>query len=557
MRQPKNSSLLNQTANMESRLHVLSNPYSIDYKKVILSIGVAFIGAYTLSNIMYGNRRKQSHEPRIIPGSAFFGCKPDVEHDMKSFLKACQNKHGDVFTLRMGNGEYSTFITDNKLMKRVLYSKHADFNKPSMTAKLRFGLDEVVQSDHATQLLSKAFHHGFSDPDNRNKLIQSLGLHTRRILKSLCTKSVDANEWCFPTIRLHEWIRNIVIKIELHVLFGPSFANSAELMDLYFDLERAVPLRLNGGQRVMFDAEISALLHKIHALCTETEQNHNDGALPHGIAMANTFCEENHYSKDSRNRLIIAFLWGSLSNSSHAMTWMMYRILESKKCTQQIVNELEIQKHVFDAHGANDCKFKLSQIRALLPTLSSVINEVFRYYAESNICRYLLHDIVIKDDEEKQCKLRAGDWVIGSCAFLHHNPKYFENPDTFIFDRFVDYNDDDKNGFNQKQAKHLLTFGSKCSGRAFAENLIVILCGFLLHNIEFKMIEGRKGGSGPRVGPVGSFSIPAIHEDDDMRFKWRRRDSVAVDNTSEVNDTAACQSLIYGNGRLLSQLLSK
>jgi len=549
-------------------------------QKLLIGVGVTVIGAYAISSWLYGARVKQANEPAIVRGQALSGCAPQIHHNMQEFLSKCQREQGDIFTLRMGNEAYTTFIMDNHMMKRVLYHKRADWSAVSERAKLRFGLTQIAQMPNGMNVLSDALHVALAQQSNLAKLTRCIQDTTATVMAQIIADEQAAEKWVFANETLNQWLKRLVVRIELNVLFGPLFANDAQFIELYFEFEKCVPLRLNGEQKVVDPAVMNRLLNKIQSVCDamfaaaaqqHDEKEEDNAHIPYAIQMVTDFCKKHSFCmQTTRNQLIVELLWASLSNSVHTMTWMVYHILSEPQCFNKIMAELQLQSAHFDIEQQSNCdvvqvpSLKVSELRKVLPSLCGVLNEVFRFYGQSNVYRYLAADITVSThDKLRTYHLRKGDWVAGCCSFLHRNEAYFKDAHQFQYNRFVDDDEDTLHRktkrrisrFNQKKAKNLFTFGSRCVGRHLAENLIVILCGFLFSNFEFQILDNNatkhQQCKVPRIGFIGAFSIADINYDDDLSFKWRRK-SMAM-HVPEISDDeiAMYQSVVYGNDALL------
>ena len=127
------------------------------------------------------------------------------------------------------------------------------------------------------------------------------------------------------------------------------------------------------------------------------------------------------------------------------------------------------------------------------PLLQSAIDEVWRHCPEMhvNVPHYALEDTKIK---EGTFTIPAGTQIFVCYGGISFDPKFFESPHEFRFDRFVSIADDGRLIF--KPDEHVAPFGlgkRRCAGEIFGKAQVYLMTANLLQNFKFR-VEDEKSG---------------------------------------------------------------
>jgi cytochrome P450 len=129
-----------------------------------------------------------------------------------------------------------------------------------------------------------------------------------------------------------------------------------------------------------------------------------------------------------RDEVMTMFLAG-YETSSVALTWVWYVLSQNENVHKKFTEELD---HVIgDGEVCPDHIMKRTYTR-------QIIDETLRMYPPV----FTIPRQVAKDTEMLGYRLKKGAVILTSIMGLHRNPAYWENPDTFVPERFAPENQD-------------------------------------------------------------------------------------------------------------------
>eukprot|EP01084_Bolivina_argentea_P065276 118986_1 len=347
---------------------------------------------------VYG-RIQQPDEPVVIKGlNPFYGCSQYLNENHNGFLQACKTNNGDIFTLRLANNSYMTFIMDSKAMKAALYDKNAGFFQMSPKTWGRFGIKEITTSIARIKVLSGTLQEYIRFSQSVKTLLTKL----QETIKIEFNDKIKRKTWIFPNLRLYEWIGHLMFRIECGVFYGQSFANDEELKNVYKQFAKSVPLRFAGNSTDSNEDALNVLLTKMKTLIDYYYENNNDfeeksdykynedrNNIPHIMKAAHEICSKLDASSTDECGILVAMLWATIANSTNGIFWTLINILQNKECKEKILQEV----NNFDVMNI-ECT-DLKKLRKSLPLLDSVICEMFRYYGMSHLYRVAKQDIFV------------------------------------------------------------------------------------------------------------------------------------------------------------------
>jgi cytochrome P450 len=234
------------------------------------------------------------------------------------------------------------------------------------------------------------------------------------------------------------------------------------------------------------------------------------------------------FSKDLLDEAI-TLLFAGQDTSAATLSWTLHLLSLYPKVQAKLAAEVI---SVLDELGiAKDNKdlFITKRIVAKLPYLDAVVKESMRFYPVAPfVVRRLLNDVTIVDvDSEKEggsslvtrTVLPAGAlaciWIYG----LHRNPKFWNRPNNFLPERWIDPDLKDLG----PTAGAYLPFASgprNCVGQPLAHVILRTLLTRLVHRYEFR--EERLGNG------VGDLDATTLRKDMQAGFTVLPRGGVAL-----------------------------
>ena len=148
---------------------------------------------------------------------------------------------------------------------------------------------------------------------------------------------------------------------------------------------------------------------------------------------------------------------------------------------------------------------KTNSLRLL--KLESVILESLRMYTCASGVRAAERDTTITDIKGTKYNIRKGDWINGAYFVVHKDERFFDNPETFKWDRFLGHieenaiNEDGRMFSREVLPRNFFAFGGgqqQCPGRKLALMTIKnVVSRFLLDFEQVELATQEKGCSSP------------------------------------------------------------
>jgi len=114
-----------------------------------------------------------------------------------------------------------------------------------------------------------------------------------------------------------------------------------------------------------------------------------------------------------------------------------------------------------------------------------VMKESLRYYPP---VAYVLRNTVVEDVVQGYT-IPKGMMVIVSPYAIHHNPKYYDNPDIFDPEHFTEENSKDRHPYAWIP---FLAGDRNCIGMKFAMLEFKVIMAMLFQRYEFSLVPGQK-----------------------------------------------------------------
>lgn len=168
---------------------------------------------------------------------------------------------------------------------------------------------------------------------------------------------------------------------------------------------------------------------------------------------------------------LMTFMVGGHETTANALTWTLYHLGNNPEIYQQLQSEIDKKFHketpAFD---------QLDQV----PLLENVINESLRISPPV----WITSREVKEDDEFNGIKMKKGMITIVAAYFLHHHPKYWENPSQFDPSRF-------EREYNKKAYVPFGVGPRSCIGEFLAKLEMRTILIMLLQKYDFSLDQSR------------------------------------------------------------------
>jgi cytochrome P450 len=414
-------------------------------------------------------------EPPVVRGWVpFLGCALPFGRDAPSFLRRCQERHGDAFSLYL-LGRRMTFLLDPRDYPLVVKHAHAlSFTPIAQEISTRaFGYRSVYTSG-LTEAQMRETYARHLRPGSLGPLVEG----TRRALADAIAQQVAAlpeGEGGWRELDLLDFVSRCLFMAGVVAMFGRGPVDAA-LHDTFrrYDgqfgrLAAGVPMRLLGTVR----QDREALVEQLRPAWPDAS-----GFITERRALLLRYVDE-----EEAARVRLSMLWASQANTIPAGFWALALLLEHPAALAAIRTEI-------DRAVARDEAGPLEQ-----PRLDSAIKEVLRLSTGAITIRTVLEPVTLELVGGQRCALRPGDNVAVYPYLSHRDPEVFEDPEVFRFDRF----------FSERGAKQfqkggqrlgfaLMPFGggeTMCPGRFLAQSGIKLLVTMMLADYELELVPGQ------------------------------------------------------------------
>jgi cytochrome P450 len=212
-----------------------------------------------------------------------------------------------------------------------------------------------------------------------------------------------------------------------------------------------------------------------------------------------------------------ALFWASLTNTSSAVFWCLFYILQDTKAVEVIKQEIDTYLPRFsldnDADNSLVEEWTPEQLNSCV-YLESAINEMLRLVGAPLMTRKCHRETQIVLQDGRTFNVKPNDTVAYFAALTHLDANLFPEPNKFIFDRFVNRHADSIPGF--------IPFGSgknMCPGRFIAKNEMKICLAMLLRYMDYKFVDTK---TIPKQNPsrVG-FGVAPPNQDIPIMYRYK------------------------------------
>lgn len=451
-----------------------------------------------------GSRRKG--EPPVETGWVpYLGCAIGFGKHAGNYLKQCQSKHGDTFTLIIA-GQRMTFVLDPRDYHTVLH----DYK------------DVLSFHELAEDISARAFSHPHFDglPGDYDTFanITSDSLKGSELIE--LTVSMQGNlddvlaqygEDKWEEMSLYDFVYRAMFVAGGHTVFGKGFY-TPEVMEAFRLLDEKFPLLIAGIPHRLTGSK--------QALVTLVE--HCANVYPEAARLTlerHALMEE--MDEPTKGAFQTAILWALQANTIPATFWSLAYLLQDEEALAAVRSEIESCTH--DAIDSETGSLTLNRaILKKMVRLDSAISEALRLSTGSMTIRRVLRDFDMPLASGKTISLRKDSQVALYPYLVHFDPDIYKEPETYQFERF--YSEGKPKAFHkygEKLKYSLMPFGggiSICPGRHFARNEIKLFVVLMLYHFDLELLKS----AWPQLDQTraGLGILPPTH---DIPFRLRRR----------------------------------
>ncbi|MBU9721696.1 cytochrome P450 [Bacillus alkalicola] len=343
------------------------------------------------------------------------------------FLTSLTEKCGSVSKFRLGPFQRVYLVNDTDLIKEILVTKQQSFIKSRDIQSLK----SIVGNGLLTS--EKGFHL------KQRRIIQPAFKKTHITMYAqdmIDTTDKYISSWSSNTERLvSDDMMDIALGIISKTMFSMEFDKGATViggpmeevmksavrrMRSIFPLPLWIPVKKNRKYKQAVK-ELDKVLFGLIGERKETAMEHEDllGVLMRAKDETNGLGMEDDQLRDE---LMTIFLAGH-ETTANALTWTLYLLSQ----------HLEIQDTLFEeiASITGEGPVKPEHFSKMTYT-QNVISESLRLYPPA----YVIGRQADEDTDISGYHIKKGDMILISQYVMQRNPKYYEDPNTFIPERF-------------------------------------------------------------------------------------------------------------------------
>ncbi|WP_255264055.1 cytochrome P450 [Peribacillus butanolivorans] len=366
--------------------------------------------------------------PMVPNGKLISGHTKEFQKDVLGFLTRLSKEYGDVAKFRFGPFQNVYLISNPDLIKQILVTKHKSFvkSKDSNAIKPLVGDEGLLTSE-------KDVHR------RQRRLIQPSfkRSHISNYAQDMIDITMDyISTWENEKERIiTKDMMNIALGIISKTMFSMDFKDgydvvgepmeaalriSVKRMRTLLQLPLWVPTKSNREYKKAIQ-RLDKVIYSIIEKRREDAERHEDmlGILMEarddedGLGMSN---------QQVRDELMTIFIAGH-ETTANALSWAIYFLSQNPEVETKLFNEID--RVIGNRTPTPDDFMKLTYTQ-------NIIRESLRIYPPV----YIISREAEEDVEIGGHHFKKGDMFLLSPYVMQHKPEYFDNPDSFIPERF-------------------------------------------------------------------------------------------------------------------------
>ena len=381
-------------------------------------------------------------------------------HDPIKTLSTISQKYGDISYFKLGPKQHVYLINNPDYIEKVLIYDHRNFKKGKRLQAAKALLGEgLVTSEgdfhnrqrrliqpifHSKQIMTYgkimtdyAIRHGdrWKNEDILDISQEMMQLTLGIICKSVLNYDVESEAKQIGKAltttrnyskRLQSPIGHVIDKIP--ILPAPRGARKAkgELDSLVYGLisERRHPPPQQGSDNKGYDDLLTRLLEAQDSdLASSTSPNSGSVQSPSNGKMSD---------KQVRDEVMTMFIAGH-ETTSNALTWTFYLLSQYPDVEKKLHYEIDSVLGTIDENGHDGSKIPTTEDIPKLQYTENVLRESMRLYPPVwTMGRYVENDYQVGE-----YTIPAGSSILFSQYVMHHDSRYYEEPEQFNPDRWT------------------------------------------------------------------------------------------------------------------------
>ncbi|XP_069771003.1 7-alpha-hydroxycholest-4-en-3-one 12-alpha-hydroxylase [Narcine bancroftii] len=499
---------------------------------VLLSLTILITLLYFLGDL----RRRRPNEPPLDTGYLpWFGHVLAFRRNTAQFLEKMQNKHGDIFTVKLA-GIYVTFLMDPMSFGAVVKSSRTTLDFVKFAAELVarvFGYETQEDDSKLLSILSNKYLMG----DGLADLTQSTMMQLQKLM--LHQAADGDKEW--KQDGLFHYSYNIVFRAGYLSLFGTEPAKEGQERATQLDLENSDKIfghfrkydklfpRLAYGVLPPKEKLEAERLKKLFWNLFSVQKVRNREQVNGWIAERQRQMVDQGTPEDMQSRYLFLLLWASQGNTGPSAFWLLIHLCHCPQALRAVraeVDQLLAQSGQRVVAGGPPVNLTLNMLERT-PVLDSVVEETLRLYAAPLLLRAVICDMELAMADGRRYWLRKGDRLgLFPHISMQMDPEVHPQPHSFQFDRFLAADGTRKTNFykrGQKLKYYNMPWGagvSMCPGRFFATNELKQFIFLMLCYFDFELLNPQEP-----IPPIDStrWGFGSMQPSHDVQFRYRLR----------------------------------
>jgi cytochrome P450 len=409
------------------------------------------------------------------------------------FHNAFFNELGDTFSVRLPKNKFVILSRDNEITQYILQKNQRNYYKSALQTTylskyLGHGLLTVNGDFWLKQrrLIQPAFH-----KQKMNQLVENM---QSTIASELLSLPENQSVNLYPL--MNDLAYNVVAQSLFHITSLEKKLNRIKFIieEVQHFLVKEIRLphkvwwfKLSGQSKKHLDLamESNAILNEIIQERKQSNESHND-LLDMLLETRYEDTGESMSKEQLIDEIKILFIAGH-ETTANALTFTLHLLATHPEIQQKVLDEITAIE--------NETTDVVEQLQKMTYT-NAVINESLRLYPPA----WITDRENVEDDSLLDYNIRKGTLIGISFYELHRNPKYWENPEDFIPERFLGEQ-------KKKSMQYFYPFGAgprMCIGMGFAMYEMALSLAYVVKKYKVKT-ENRKIQFNPLVTlkPVG------------------------------------------------------
>ncbi|XP_071546777.1 cytochrome P450 2L1-like [Panulirus ornatus] len=466
-----------------------------------MAVEVVVVAVVTLLLLLMSFLKKPAGLPPGRWGLPGIGYPPINRRPLDDQLAELHRQHGDIYLWRIGT-QVMVFLHNYKLTREA-FSRPEFINRPDWRIFKRLvyecnagvvGSEGQVWQNNRRFTIRQLRDLGMGKSrmvsvvqQEARFLVEALQKQTGRpapVPHALTVSTVNVLWQMVASKRFH--VDDPVV-FELEKLIDDTLANMTliSLPDFLPWLSMLLPWAL---QKRLFNLDIvDAMRERFSKFCVKLIEDHLatlDRERPRDLIdayllnMNENDCNSSASMTDLSKMIFDMFTAGS-ETTTNTLTWLFYFLATYPEVQRKLQAEVDRVLPRGTLATLED--------RPRLPYTEAVIHEVHR---KASVTSMGVQHAAVQETLLGDYLIPKGAVIISAVASMHHDPRYWDHPDQFLPDRWLDHN----GNFNT-QKEGFLPFGvgkRRCVAEALVRMELLIFTSALVQTLHFSPPPGRK-----------------------------------------------------------------